>query len=61
MMRTKRHVNPLVPEYDLPKFHTTSLIEPKFIRDTLDISDIDGTKTKPIKTNTFKIRYYYYY
>ena len=36
-MRTKRHVNPLVPEYELPNFHTVSATEPKFMRDTLGI------------------------
>ena len=56
MMRTKRHVNPLVPDYNLPNFHVTSIPETKFVRDTLDITDIDGTKPRPAKTNLFKVR-----
>ena len=56
MMRTKRHVNPLIPDYDLPQFHVTSVPESKFNRDTMNISDIEGTKPRPAKTNLFKVR-----
>lgn len=56
MMRTKRHVNPLVPDYNLPKFYNTTVPETRFMRDSLDITDIEGTRPKPAKTNLFKIR-----
>ena len=34
------------PEYDLPKFEVELPPPPKFIRDGMNISDIDGTKAK---------------
>lgn len=46
MMKTNRHVNPLEPEYPLPKFTAIPVPEPKFLRDTIDVSDIEGTKPK---------------
>jgi hypothetical protein len=49
MMKTNRHVNPLVPDYSLPSYVHTSYPESKLLRDTLDISDIDGTKPKPLR------------
>lgn len=45
---TNRCINPLEPEYKLPSFEAHEPYEPKFIRDTMNISDIDGTKTKPL-------------
>lgn len=45
---TKRRVNPLQPEYDLPSFETAKPYEPKFIRHTMDFSDIEGTQSKPL-------------
>lgn len=36
--------NPLVPDYQLPKSSVTMIAPPKFIRDTLDTSDILGSK-----------------
>jgi len=50
MMRTKRHVNPLVPEYDLPSYVPSDIPEPKFVRDTLSIRDIDGAFPKSART-----------
>jgi hypothetical protein len=48
ILMTKRHVDPLNPEYTLPAFQPIDPHEPKFLRNTLDISDIDGTKSKPL-------------
>jgi hypothetical protein len=36
--------NPLVPDYKLPNSYTTEIAPPKFIRDTMDTSDIQGSK-----------------
>jgi hypothetical protein len=53
ILMTKRQVNPLNPEYPLPSFASTEPYEPKFIRDTLDIRDIDGSRSKPLhRSNT---------
>lgn len=49
MMRTKRHVNPLKPEYPLPSFIPSDIPETNFTRDTLTIRDIDGSYTKPAR------------
>lgn len=46
MLRTGRHVNPLVPVYSLPSYQTYSHEHPKFLRNTLDVSDIDGAAPK---------------
>ncbi len=43
-----RHLNPLVPEYQLPKSHYKPATPPKHLRDTNKIDDIDGTKAKKI-------------
>ena len=45
---TDRHVNPLVPMYALPHSGYKVPIEPSrsFIRDTLDVRDIDGAQTQ---------------
>jgi hypothetical protein len=47
MMRTKRHVNPLVPEYPLPSYVPSDIPQVKFVRDTLHTRDIDGAYAKP--------------
>ncbi|GKT34867.1 hypothetical protein ADUPG1_008140 [Aduncisulcus paluster] len=46
--RTTRHVDPLNPQYKLPTTKTIKAPTPKFLRDTLDVTDIKGTKTKPL-------------
>ncbi|CAM9911517.1 unnamed protein product [Discosporangium mesarthrocarpum] len=46
--RTKRCVNPLVPEYTLPSFVPAPTVIPKFTRDSFDVSDIEGTKSRPL-------------
>lgn len=38
--------NPLSPVYELPKVETRAITPPKYIRDTLDISDIPGARAK---------------
>lgn len=38
--------NPLTPVYELPKVETRAITPPKYIRDTLDISDIPGARAK---------------
>lgn len=46
---SQRKVNPLEPKYILPKPNTSSPIPPpKFIRDSIGISDIEGTHPHPI-------------
>jgi hypothetical protein len=54
MMRTNRHINPLNPEYTLPAFMPTDIPPPKFIRDTLDVRDIDGASARPVRKFTVK-------
>ena len=49
MMRTKRHVNPLVPTYELPSYVSSSIPEAKFIRNNLNTDDIDGSRPKPAR------------
>lgn len=44
MMRTGRHVDPLQPTYNLPTFVPVEPERTKFIKDPLNISDIEGTK-----------------
>lgn len=44
--RTTRCVNPLHPEYELPSSEPIVYEEPRFIRDSFDVSDIEGTKTR---------------
>ena len=44
---TNRHVDPLDPDYPLPSSQPIQFVEPRFIRDAMDISDIEGTAVKP--------------
>lgn len=39
--------NPLNPAYKLPYAEPITVSPPKFIRDQIDISDIDGTRPNP--------------
>lgn len=48
LFRTKRHVNPLEPQYILPSYVAAPPIEVKFTRDSFDVSDIEGTKSRPL-------------
>ena len=45
---TNRITNPLNPEYKLPTHISKPITPPKFIKDTLDISDIKVTTSKPL-------------
>jgi len=45
--RTNRIIDPLSPVYALPSYSITKPEEPKFLRDTLYIRDIDGAFALP--------------
>ncbi|KAL0230276.1 hypothetical protein PCE1_003837 [Barthelona sp. PCE] len=45
--KTKRCVNPLNPQYEVPLIKEPEPYVPKFLRDTMKIDDIDGTRAKP--------------
>lgn len=49
MMRTKRHVNPLVPEYELPTFVPARVPEAPFLRDSMNNVEVEGSTTKPLQ------------
>ena len=49
MLKTRRHVNPLEPDYPLPSYEPAAPAEAKFIRDSFDVSDIDGAKPRPLR------------
>lgn len=57
MLRTNRHVDPLMPKYSLPSYAAAEPYQPKFIRDTLVISDIDGSAPIPRLHTTVKLSY----
>jgi len=46
---TKRNVDPLQPEYKLPSYKVEPLAPPKFVKDAMNIDDIEGTRTKQKK------------
>jgi hypothetical protein len=56
MATTRRRVNPLEPEYPLPSYIPVDHHEPKFLRHTMDITDIDGTATQPLKRQVYAPR-----
>lgn len=45
---TKREVDPLVPKYKLPSYQPAPDAPPKFVRDSYNVTDIAGTKPKPL-------------
>jgi hypothetical protein len=45
-LRTNRHVDPMNPSYKLPAAEIAPYEPPKFQRDTLEIDDIPGTRSK---------------
>ncbi|MCQ2820915.1 MAG: hypothetical protein MJ252_26960 [archaeon] len=49
-IKTTRHLNPLEPKYNFCKCEPLPFEVPKFIRDNIQISDIDGAKPKKIMT-----------
>lgn len=48
LFRTNRSVNPLEPSYTLPSFVAAPTVTSKFTRDSYDVSDIEGTKSRPL-------------
>ena len=51
MLKTKRHIDPLAPEYPLPAYEPALPVIPKFVLDSFKVDDIDGAKprrSKPI-------------
>ena len=51
--KTKREQsNPLNPVYKLPSFEPIEQIIPKFIRDSIDVHDIHGTKPRTFQQKT---------
>ena len=50
--KIKRHLNPLEPKYKLSKSPEYPPYEPKFIRDNIDVKDIDGAKPRKIMSQT---------
>ena len=50
--KINRHLNPLEPKYNLPKCPAYPPYTPKFIRDNLNVNDIEGAKPKKITSNS---------
>ncbi len=46
MMRTTRHVDPLMPVYDLPSFAPDVNVKTRFIKDPQTHSDIEGSNVR---------------
>lgn len=49
MLTTKRHTNPINPVYDLPQYTKPEPYVPKFVKDSYDVSDIQGAKSREPK------------
>lgn len=49
MMRTTRRVNPLEPDYRLPSYVPIETAPVHFSRDSMNTSDIEGSKPRPKK------------
>ncbi|KAG5182261.1 hypothetical protein JKP88DRAFT_164721, partial [Tribonema minus] len=47
-LRTERHVDPLDPDYKLPSYTAAPPPQPKFVRDSYSVDDIEGTHPKPL-------------
>ncbi|OQR85069.1 hypothetical protein ACHHYP_12369 [Achlya hypogyna] len=45
---TTRVVNPLNPKYPLPSCEASPLVQPKFLRDSFQVGDIEGTHPRPL-------------
>jgi len=43
-----RETNPLDPVYQLPSFEPEPDLIPRFVRDNMDLSDVDGSSPKPL-------------
>lgn len=46
--KTTRSTNPLCPDYRISDAEDRPVTPPKFIRDSFNVSDIEGTKAKPL-------------
>eukprot|EP00519_Triparma_laevis_P003354 CAMPEP_0182506788 /NCGR_PEP_ID=MMETSP1321-20130603/21937_1 /TAXON_ID=91990 /ORGANISM="Bolidomonas sp., Strain RCC1657" /LENGTH=529 /DNA_ID=CAMNT_0024712585 /DNA_START=12 /DNA_END=1601 /DNA_ORIENTATION=+ len=46
--RSNNPVDPLMPNYKLPSYQLPPDPTPKFLRDSLNVGDIDGTRSKPL-------------
>jgi hypothetical protein len=51
-----RQINPLDPEYKLPSVDLVPATPPKFIKDPLNVSDIDGAHAKKDPHINFETR-----
>jgi hypothetical protein len=52
--KTKREPsNPLNPVYKLPSFEPLEPVIPRFIRDSINVDDIGGTKPKSLQQRKF--------
>lgn len=54
MMRTNRHIDPLMPAYPLPSYAADSHVVPRFIKDPQRHDDIEGSSVKPTKVFAVK-------
>lgn len=54
MTTTERRVDPLAPQYRLPTFQRAASLNVPFLRDSFDVSDIEGTKSRPAKKFTVR-------
>jgi hypothetical protein len=52
---TREPSNPLNPQYKLASFTAVPPPVPKFVRDSISIADIEGSKTKPPKTKPERV------
>ena len=46
--KIKRHLNPLEPKYKLPKSTPYPPYEPKFLKDSINVDDIEGAKPRKV-------------
>ena len=46
--KIKRHLNPLEPKYQLPKANPYPPYEPKFLKDSITVDDIEGAKPRKV-------------
>ena len=53
-LQTNRQINPLVPEYKLPTSQNRPYTPPRFIRNSMDMSDIAGTTPSTIQRNLLR-------
>ena len=54
MFATNRVIDPLMPNYKLPSYEAPPPYVPKFIRDNMDCSDVEGAT--PARHNRYKMR-----